>query len=256
MGAFRDIAVAQEGSVTWISINRSDVRNSLALETTEEIREALRQLNENEAARAVALTGSGNVFCSGARLGRDEDKPSARREKLLGISELFMAIVQCPLPVIAAVNGYALAGGCGLAAFCDFVFTEPETRFGVPEINFGGIPAMVMAGLLRRVGTQRTLEFAISGEQISAEEARAMGLVTRIVPSGSLHEEVQKFGEWLATKSKPALWATKDLVYRLGDLTLPQAIAYAADHHFYSYYGWEPRGKGKYWKPGTKQQGD
>lgn len=255
MSAFRDITLEVQGPVVWITIARPDVRNSLAIETTEEIRKALRDVAEDDAIRAVALTGAGNVFCSGARLGGDEGKPAARRAKIHGIGAVYTALVQCPLPTIAAVNGYALAGGCGLAAFCDFVIAAPEARFGVPEINFGGVPAMVMVALLRLVGPQKTLEFAVSGEQISAEDARAMGLVTRVTAPGMLRAEVQTFGEALATKSKPALWATKDLLYRLGDLPLPQAIAYAADHHFYNYYGWQPRGSGKYWKPADKEQG-
>jgi methylglutaconyl-CoA hydratase len=176
----------------------------------------------------VLVTGAGKDFCSGADLaslqpiseaGVEESMASAR---VMG--ELFIEMRRHPSPIIAAVRGRALAGGCGLATACDIILAAESAQFGYPEVNIGFIPAMVMAILRRSISEKRAFELITRGEIISARAAFDIGMINRVFADDQFEAEVENYAAQLAAKPASAVTLAKNLLYHMDGMTFETAI--------------------------------
>jgi enoyl-CoA hydratase/carnithine racemase len=212
-----------------VTLNRPDVRNALNQTMLRELDAALGALERDPAARVIVLSGAGDkAFCAGADLKSVGDRGTTlqARESFGGLARILEAIPRMRIPVIAQVHGFALAGGCGLAAGCDIVVAADDAVFGLPELKVGLVPAIVMAPILRSVGRKRGLLMILSGEQIPAREAYEMGLVSRLVPRGSLSEAVSDLARALAGLSPTAVGLVKEAAAAVPDMEYGAALRY------------------------------
>lgn len=228
----RTLDTALDDGVLALTLGRPDKRNALNAALIEELHAGLDRADLDAGVRVVVVGGAGNDFCAGADLGEllasadralDENEADARR---LGL--LFERIRQLPKPVIAAVNGRALAGGAGLATACDLVVAGATAQIGYPEIDRGFVPAMVMTILRRLVGERVAFDLVATGRVLGAEEARALGLVSRVVADERVAEEAQAIARRMASGSGTALALTKRLLYDLDGLSFADGIALGA----------------------------
>src|SRR5918998_3314713 len=188
---------AVEGHVALVTLNRPEKRNALNDELVGGLKEALRDAGAREGVRAVLLTGAGADFCSGADLSAlrkiSAGDVAVNLEDARSLMELFALVRRVRVPVVAAVRGRALAGGCGLATACDVVLASRSARFGYPEVKIGFVPAMVMAILRRNVSEKRAFELLTRGAEIGAREAERLGLVNHVFEDGAFESEVEGF---------------------------------------------------------------
>ena len=221
------------GPFARITLNRPQKRNALNDAMIVRLGERLTEAARDEAVRAIVIEGVGEDFCSGADLSElrrisgasvAENQDDARL-----LMELFLQIRNTRVPVIAAVRGRALAGGCGLASICDLVLAAESARFGYPEVRIGFVPAMVMAILRRNVSEKRAFELITRGEQISAVEARRIGLVNQVYPDKSFRENVDDYVDHFRTVSASAVALTKALLYRMDGQAFAEALAAGVD---------------------------
>ena len=215
--------------VARVTLNRPEVRNALNEALLRELESALRRLEDDPAARVVVLRGAGDrAFCAGADLKKVADRGTTlqARESFGGLGRILEHMARMRTPVIAQVHGYALAGGCGLAAGTDIVVAADDATFGLPEIKVGLLPLIVMAPILRAVGRKRGLLMILSGEPVSAREAYEMGLVSRLVPRGELEATVGALARTLAGYSPTALGLAKEAAGMVPDMEYGAALRY------------------------------
>lgn len=222
-----------EDRVAYISLNRPDKRNALNAETVTELQAAFKQAAQDTAVKVIVLTGEGKAFCAGADLAYLQQLQQNTYEENLADSQylmqLFLQIYTHPKPVIAAVNGHAIAGGCGLATVCDFSFSVAEAKFGYTEVKIGFIPAIVKVFLLRKIGEGRAKELLLSGQLIDADKAAQWGLINEVVPAGQLQDKVHDFAQMLCKQnSGQSMALTKQMIARVQELPLEEALQYAA----------------------------
>lgn len=219
--------------VGYVTLNRPEKRNALNDALISGLKTALGEANRDESIRAIVITGAGKDFCSGADLEALETISKAsvagNVDDARSLMELFMLMRALPVPVIAAVRGRALAGGCGLASACDIILASADARFGYPEVKIGFVPAMVMAILRRNVSEKRVFELVTRGEEISAEEGKRVGLVNQIFPEADFENEVSLYAKRFATLSKSAISLTKGLLYQMDGMAFPEAIETGID---------------------------
>jgi len=222
-----------EGSVARIVLNRPDKRNALNDAVIGGLKQSLKQASKDPHVRVVVISGAGKDFCSGADLsalqkiaGASVSENSADARSLL---ELFLLIRQLSVPVVAAVTGRALAGGCGLATACDIVLAAASARFGYPEVRIGFVPAMVMAILRRNVSEKRAFELITRGAEISADQARDFGLVNQVLPDESFETDVRAYVSEFEKMSASAIGLTKTLLYQMDGLAFPEALETGAE---------------------------
>ena len=219
--------------VGYVTLNRPEKRNALNDALISGLKTALGQANRDESISAIVITGAGKDFCSGADLEALEKISKAsvagNVDDARSLMELFMLMRALPVPVIAAVRGRALAGGCGLASACDIILASADARFGYPEVKIGFVPAMVMAILRRNVSEKRVFELVTRGEEISAEEGKRVGLVNQIFPEADFENEVSLYAKRFATLSKSAISLTKGLLYQMDGMAFPEAIETGID---------------------------
>ena len=229
---YTNILYSTNGPVATITINREKLRNALNQATMAEIFAALQVVEDDELLRVAVITGAGEkAFVAGADINELRALPSADSARLLAERghELGLYIARMHKIVIAAVNGFALGGGCELAMACDLRIAADTARFGQPEINLG-----IMAGwggtqrLTRLVGPGMSLLLNLTGDMISAEEALRIGLVERVVPVAELHSTVQALAEQIASKAPLSVAAIKQAVRRGMDMGLADACMYEA----------------------------
>ena len=226
------IHYAVHDRVAAITLNRPDKRNALNSALVAALGEALNAAAADEAVRVIVLTGAGNVFSAGADLAALETLQSASAMDNLADSEhlaaLFEQIYLHPKPVIARVNGHAIAGGCGLAAVCDVAIAATRAKLGFTEVRIGFVPAIVMVFVLRKLGEAAARDLLLRGALVTAEEAAAMGLITRAVAPESLDEAVDALARELATQtSASAVALTKKMLAQVPGMGLREALAYA-----------------------------
>jgi len=216
-----------------ITLNRPDKRNALNDELIAGMKDALRRANDDSQVRAVILSGAGDDFCSGADLAALQNISTASVQDNLddarSLMELFLLIRALRPPVIAAVRGRALAGGCGLALACDMVIAEQSAQFGFPEVKVGFVPAMVTAILRRAVSERKAFELIALGGAVSAAEAASWGLINRAVAGVDFESHVQSLAGSLAKLSPNALALSKGLLYKTDGLALNEALAFGMD---------------------------
>lgn len=220
--------------IGFITMNRPEKRNALSHELVSELKEAFRVAESDEQVKVVVLKANGEAFCAGADLAYLQKLQHFSFEENVSdsnhLKELFYQIYTLKKMVIAQVQGHALAGGCGLATVCDFVFAVPEARFGYTEVRIGFIPAIVLVFLLRKIGEGKARQLLLSGEPVSAETAWEMGLVNYVVPREKLEDEVVRFAEKLAvSNSGLAMGTTKEMIAKVQSMTLEEALTYAAE---------------------------
>jgi enoyl-CoA hydratase len=222
------LAEVAEG-VARVTLNRPEVRNALNEALLRELESTLRRLEDDPAARVVVLRGAGDrAFCAGADLKKVADRGTTlqARESFGGLGRILEHMARMRTPVIAQVHGYALAGGCGLAAGADIVVAADDATFGLPEIKVGLLPLIVMAPILRAVGRKRGLLMILSGEPVSAREAYEMGLVSRLVPRGELDSAVGALARTLAGYSPTALGLAKEAAATVPEMEYGAALRY------------------------------
>ena len=215
--------------VARVTLNRPEVRNALDEALLRELEAALRRLEDDPDARVVVLRGAGErAFCAGADLKRVADRGTTlqARESFGGLGRILEHMARMRTPVIAQVHGYALAGGCGLAAGADIVVAADDAVFGLPEIKVGLLPLIVMAPILRAVGRKRGLLMILTGEPVPAREAYEMGLVSRVVPRAELDDAVGRLARSLAGYSPAALGLAKEAAGMVPDMEYGAALRY------------------------------
>ncbi|MBM4275677.1 MAG: enoyl-CoA hydratase/isomerase family protein [Deltaproteobacteria bacterium] len=220
--SYQTIIFTVDGPVAVLTFNRPEKLNALNPEMFAEVRDVLNRVAAAPRIRVLILTGQGRAFIAGAdiRVFLDLDPLSARRFAAEAHEAAFQ-IQEMDIPVIAAVNGFALGGGCEMAMACDIIYASEEARFGQPEINLGIIPAFGgTQRLARLVGKMAAKELILTGRIINAAEARAMGLVAQVFPAPAFMEEVRKIAMNLADKGRVALRAAKQSVDRGFDMDL------------------------------------
>jgi enoyl-CoA hydratase len=226
-----NILVERDGAIVTLTINRPKVLNALSIQTVDELRRAVLAIKSDEMVRAVILTGAGDKsFVAGADINElAAQTPIGGRELSRRGQHVFDLIEHLGKPVIAAINGYALGGGCELALACTIRIAVDSARLGQPEINLGIIPGYGGSQRLARlVGRGAALELLLTGDQISAADAYRLGLVNRVVTAANLMGEARKLAHALASKAPIAVRHILDAVNRGLEMALPDALDYEA----------------------------
>lgn len=226
MADYETLLVEQKGAAMVITINRPKALNALNASVIVDLSHAVEQVAATKGVAGVVITGAGEkAFVAGAdiRAMVDMNAEQAQTFAAQGHS-VGEAIAHLPVPVIAAVNGFALGGGCELALACDFIYASENSKFGQPEVNLGVIPGFGgTQRLLRRVGQARALELCLTGELFDAKTAQSWGLVNRICEPGKVLEEALATVELIAKKGPLAIAAAKRVVHEGAELPLPAA---------------------------------
>ncbi|AEJ12398.1 enoyl-CoA hydratase [Pseudomonas plecoglossicida] len=224
--AFETILLDIHGKVGLITLNRPQALNALNAQIVGEINQALDQLERDPNIGCVVLTGSAKAFAAGA----DIKEMAELQYPQIYVDDLFSdsdRIANRRKPIIAAVSGFALGGGCELAMMCDFILAADNARFGQPEINLGVLPGMGgTQRLTRAVGKAKAMELCLTGRLMGAEEAERAGLVARIVPQAELVEEALKVAATIASKSIPVSMMVKESVNRAFEVTLSEGVRF------------------------------
>lgn len=223
---------AAEGVAT-LMLNRPEKRNALDDQTITELRHYFSQAAHDDAIRVIVLRGAGTDFCAGADLSQLEKIAAGGTEEenladAMKLGALFLQIRAIGKPVIAAVQGNALAGGAGLATVCDLVVAHEDARFGFPEVKLGFVPAMVMAMLVRIVGEKAAFELAAVGDAIDAREALRIDLVNKVA-GDDFDDVVAKLARDLTKRSASALRLIKNLQYGIDGMGFEEAIKRGAE---------------------------
>jgi len=225
--AYETITYETRGSVAIVTLNRPKALNALNSKLVEELRQALDTAQADDAVGAVVLTGSDKAFAAGADIKEMQAKDYMDVYLEDFITNGWEHVTTLRKPVIAAVAGYALGGGCEVAMMCDFILAADNAKFGQPEINLGVIPgAGGTQRLTRAIGKAKAMEMCLTGRMMDAEEAERSGLVSRIVPADTLLDEAVKTAETIAKRSRPAVYAAKEAVNRAYETTLREGILF------------------------------
>ncbi len=225
---FKNILYEVKENIAKITLNQPEKRNPLSGQTLKEIIETLEKSKDNNEVRVIVITGAGDkVFCAGADINEFRGNTVLENREQYGLyAKLCLAFPSLGKPSIAAVNGLALAGGCGLAIYPDITFASENAKFGVPEINVGIWSMMVSASLLRTVGRKKALELMCTGEMIDAYEAQRIGLVNRVVPADQLESTVMDLAEKFKDKSPAIMKLGLDAFYNMADMDFSKAVMY------------------------------
>lgn len=225
--AFKTLIVEVEDHVSLIKLNRPDALNALNSELLGELGTALHEAEGNEKVRVIVLTGSEKAFAAGADVKEMSEKSFVEvfnGDMFGGETE---AIMQVRKPIIAAVAGYALGGGCELAMMCDFIIAADTAKFGQPEVNLGVMPGIGGSQRLTRfVGKAKSMDMNLTGRFMDADEAERSGLVSRVVPAKKLLEETMVVAQKIAEKSSLSVVAIKESVNRSYETTLREGLLF------------------------------
>jgi methylglutaconyl-CoA hydratase len=212
---YQTLTYQTNGDITIIALTVPEKRNAISAQMITDFLGAMEQADADPA-RVVIITGSGKAFCAGMDLGELQQLSKQGLQKHLEdarrITKMFYRLHSFPKPVIAAVNGAAIAGGCGIATLADFTLAVPEAKFGYTEVKLGFMPAVVSVFLRRRVGDKQVRDLLLTGRVVDATEAMRMGLVTEIVPQELLMTRAQEIAALLLAASPTAVARTKKLL--------------------------------------------
>ena len=230
--AFETIRLEIDGLIARLTLNRPEKRNALTPVMISEITQALEEA-ASSTALVMILTGAGEAFCSGMDIGALQSLSSHSVQDAVEdsrrIAAMFRALYNFPKAVISVVRGAAVAGGCGLATLTDFTLSEPETKFGYPEVRIGFIPAIVSVFLVRQIGEKRAGSLLLSGRLFGAEEGRELGLVSEIIPNDQLAGRADKLAEQLLSVSLTSIRYTKRLLRDVSAAELAREIELAIE---------------------------
>ena len=228
-----EIITERENSIFTIKLNRPEKRNALNDALINSLKTALREADKDESLCAILIRGAGKDFCSGADLSAlQKISESDVLENLWdaeNLMELFSLIRKVKIPVIAAVRGRALAGGCGLATACDIVLASESAVFGYPEVKIGFVPAMVMAILRRNLSEKRSFELITKGFNFDAETAQNFGLINHVFADETFEEDVLNFADEYTKVSRSAVVLSKKLLYQMDGMTFDNALEIGAE---------------------------
>lgn len=227
----KHLLYARRDAVARITINRPDTRNALSHEVVVELRAALKAAKDDAAVRVIVLTGAGTIFCAGADLNsfRSEQPELDRHLQRRQLTDLFLDMTELGKPSVARINGHALAGGFGLVAACDLAIAVSDAQFGMPEVNVGVFPMMIMAIVFRNLPRKAAMELMLTGKRIDAAEAVRLGLINRQVAADRLDAETDALAADLARKSPIGMKLGLEAFYKMQDMSFPAAMAYLQD---------------------------
>ncbi len=221
----REVTYENQNATARLTINREAARNALSPGVLDGLLKGLDQAEADASVRVVVLTGAGTkAFCAGGDLGGLADGFLAGHEGRRGYGQLLLRLQSFPKPTIARLNGHALAGGMGLVLACDFAIAGSEAQLGLPEIDRGLFPMMLLALLQRHLGRKQALQLLLTGERVSAAEGVRLGLLNQAVEPAGLNAAVDALAEKLAGKSQAILKLGKRAFLAAEDLPLAQAI--------------------------------
>jgi methylglutaconyl-CoA hydratase len=227
------VRLERRDSAAWIVLDRPEVRNALSTELVKRAREALEECVRDAAVRSIVLTGAGEVFSAGADLREMKAMRDAGFDanvaNALELSALFFSVFRCPKPVVARVNGPALAGALGLICACDLSVAVSGVSFAFTEVRLGIVPAMISPFVVRRIGPARAQRLFLTGERIGAEEAERIGLIDRVVSREALDETVEAICRDFRLSAPGALGEVKQLVSRVTEGTPESHRRYTAE---------------------------
>jgi len=213
--AYETLLLESDAHIATITLNRPDKRNSITTQMIAELQSALDAI-ETTHTRVVILTGAGSAFCAGMDLALLQaiaaQSPSENQEDSRRMAKMFRRVWSYSKPMIAAVNGHALAGGCGLATLCDFTLAVPEAKFGYTEVKIGFLPAIVSVFLTRQIGEKRTRDLLLTGRLVEASEAKELGMINEIVPREQLMARARELSEVLIAASPSSVTRAKRLL--------------------------------------------
>jgi methylglutaconyl-CoA hydratase len=220
--------------VGYITLNRPEKRNALSSDMVNAIRDRFNVALLDDICKVIVIRANGDVFCSGADLDAIQKLQTNTFDENLADSrnlmQLLKLIYDSSKVVIAQVEGHALAGGCGLATVCDFIFATPSSKFVYTEVKIGFVPAIVMAFLIRKVGENFARYLLLTGEPLTADKAKQAGLISDVADPGTIREEVFEFALKLCTQASGAsLKMTRQMIGRVQSLSLDDALDYAAE---------------------------
>jgi enoyl-CoA hydratase/carnithine racemase len=223
------------GQVALLTLNRPETRNCLSEDMIAELHAAIAEIGGSDAVRAIVITGAGSAFSSGHDLKEmtahrnDPDRGKAYFAKIMNAcSQMMLAIVRSPKPVIAAVNGIATAAGCQLVASCDLAVASQDARFATPGVNIGLFCSTPMVALSRNVSRKAAIAMLLLGDMVGAAEAKELGLVNRVVEPDETVNAAVELGRKIAEKPKSTLKIGKEAFYRQLEMPLDEAYAYAS----------------------------
>lgn len=224
--AYETILVETRGKVGLITLNRPKALNALNSQMQEDVVAALQAYEADETIGAIVITGSEKAFAAGADI-KEMHQKSYIDMYMADFFSGWDAMLRIRKPIIAAVSGYALGGGCELAMMCDFIIAGDNAKFGQPEITLGVMPGMGGSQRLTRfVGKSKAMDMCLTGRMMDAEEAERSGLVSRVVPAAALVDEALKAAEKIASFSLPAVLMNKEAVNRSYETTLTEGLRF------------------------------
>ena len=228
-----EIIIQIEEAICTITLNRPEKRNALNDRLIGDLKTALREADAEENLRAIVIKGAGKDFCSGADLSAlqkiSDSDVLENHDDADSLRELFSLIRAVKIPVIAAVHGRALAGGCGLATACDLVLATETARFGYPEVKIGFVPAMVMAILRRNTSEKRAFALATQGFEFDAATAKDFGLINEVFAVEEFEAKVEDYISVYKNVSRSAVVLSKRLLYQMDGMTFESALAAGVD---------------------------
>jgi len=232
---FETIIVERDGAVALVRLNRPQALNALNVQLKLDLVAALGSLDQDNAVRAIVLTGSEKAFAAGADIKEMQDM-TFTDAYLGGHFDGWDQVAACDTPLIAAVAGYALGGGCELAMMCDFIIAADTARFGQPEIKIGTLPGLGgTQRLTRYVGKAKAMEMCLTGRMMDAAEAERAGLVSRVVAADALVTEALGAARAIAGYSRPAVRMARECVHRAYETTLSEGVLYERRVFFSSF---------------------
>jgi len=225
--AYETILTETRGAVALITLNRPKALNALSTQLVQELGRAIDGYEDDDAIGAIVLTGSERAFAAGADIKEMQHKSFTEAYLQDFITKDWERVARCRKPVIAAVAGFALGGGCELAMMCDFILAADSAKFGQPEITIGTMPgAGGTQRLSRFIGKAKTMEMCLTGRMMDAAEAERVGLVSRIVSAAELIDEAVKTAAKIAAMSRPIALMVKESVNRAFETTLAEGVRF------------------------------
>lgn len=226
MADFKTLNFEQKGRIAEVTLNRPDSLNALNSEVMAEVAEVFKTIDKTDSIAVSILTGAGRAFAAGADI--KEMQPKSFNDMFeLNFFAGWDRFAECRKPVIAAVNGFALGGGCELALMCDIVLVSDKAKFGQPEIKLGVTPGMGGSQrLTKAVGKAKAMDMILTGRMVEAEEAEQCGMASRVVPHDDLMTVAAKVAETIASYSIPSLMAAKEMVAASLELSTAEGIRF------------------------------
>ncbi|MBC7798284.1 MAG: enoyl-CoA hydratase/isomerase family protein [Pyrinomonadaceae bacterium] len=228
-----ELLIETTSTTATLTLNRPDKRNALNDNLINGLKDGLRECDKNENLRVIVIKGAGSDFCSGADLSVlqkvAEGSILENLDDAANLMELFSLIRRVKVPVVAAVHGKALAGGCGLATACDIVLASKTARFGYPETKIGFVPAMVMAILRRNVSEKRAFEMITLGQEFSAETGEKYDLINHVFDDERFETDVKNYIAAFEKVSRSAVMLSKRLLYQMDGMTFDQSLQSGVD---------------------------